>query len=392
MHQPVHVLTIGPSPDLVGGMSTVIAQMLRLNFAPRFTLSALPITMSCGPAESGPRRAARHVGQRLLLGKTLRNQSAAIVHVHTCSGFSFHRSAWDLTVARRHGCRTVLHMHGARFREYFSGARRLEQRLVRAALEAADRVIALSDGWKEKLLAIAPEARVAVIENAVEKAPFENPRSASGVCRFLTIARMDSWKGIDDILDACAILKRQGCFFELILAGPAGTAGDAATITEKISQRGLANLVRYMGPVIGDAKAKLLADSDVYVQPSHQEGLPISVLEAFACRLPVIATRVGAMPEVIEHEVQGLLVPSKNPVALATAMSSLAIDPPRRIAMSTEAYRLAATRFSLSRFRDDLVELYDALIRGPQRQVRPLVASRLRTRLTMACRSIGLDR
>ncbi len=54
--------------------------------------------------------------------------------------------------------------------------------------------------------------------------------------------------------------------------------------------------------------------------------------------------------------------------------------------------RLSTTRFSLSRFRDDLVEWYDGLIRESDRQARPLVASRLRTRLTIACRSMGLER
>jgi glycosyltransferase involved in cell wall biosynthesis len=391
MHQPAHVFTIGPSSELVGGMSTVIGQMLQLNFAPRYTLSALPVTMSPTSSERGPRRAARHLGQRLLLGKMLRRGRAAIAHVHTCSGFSFHRSAWDAAVARRHGCRTVLHMHGARFDEYFAAAPRLEQRLVRAALQSADRVIALSRSWQEKLLGIAPDARVSVIENAVERRGATH-QSERGTCRFLTLARMDAWKGIDDILDACAILKRHGISFELVLAGPAGTAGDAARIAAKIAQRNLETLVRYVGPALGEAKAKLFATSDVYVQPSHHEGLPISVLEAFASRLPVIATRVGAVPEVVEHEVQGLLTPPKNPAALAAAMSSLAIDPPRRIAMGNEGYQLAATRFSLSRFRDDLLELYDGLIRVQQHQARPLVASKLRTRLTIAWRSIGLDR
>ena len=125
MSLPARVLTIGPSHELMGGMSTVIGQMLQLDFAGRYAVSALPITMAPGSGESGPRRIARHVGQRLLLGKTLRESPAAIVHIHTCSGFSFHRSAWDLRVARRHGCRTVLHMHGAQFDEYFSSARRL---------------------------------------------------------------------------------------------------------------------------------------------------------------------------------------------------------------------------------------------------------------------------
>lgn len=390
--QPTQVLTIGPSPQLMGGMSTVIGQLLRLDLAPRYAVSALPITVSNRAGESGPRRVARHVRQRLLLARTLRRTQAAIAHIHTCSGFSFHRSAWDMRVARRHGCATVLHMHGAKFDDYFAAARKTEQRFVRATLHAADCVIALSHGWRDKLLVMAPDARIAVIENAVAGQASKIERPPRAACRFLTLARMDSWKGIDDILDACAILKRQGVSFALTLAGPAGSAGDETVIAGKIDHRGLGQSVRYVGPVLGDAKAQSFADADVYVQPSHQEGLPLSVLEAMACSLPVIATRVGAMPEFVEHDVQGLLVPAKSPASLAAAMSSLAIDPPRRLAMGREGHRLAGTRFALTRFRDDLLGLYESLARTAPRQARPLVASRLRTRFTIACRSMGLDR
>jgi glycosyltransferase involved in cell wall biosynthesis len=363
MSLPVSVLMIGPSPQLMGGMSTVIGQMLRLDFAGRYALSALPITMTSGSGESGPRRIARHVGQRLLLGRMLRDSPATIVHIHTCSGFSFHRSAWDLRVARRQGCRTILHMHGAQFDEYFSRATKLEQRFIRLALTAADQVIALSDSWREKLRRIAPDARLAVIENAVQEVECKRRRPSRSVCRFLTLARMDVWKGIDDLLDASAILKRQGIPFELTLAGPPGSAGDAMILEKKIADRTLIGYVRYLGPAAGEAKATLLAESDVYVQPSHQEGMPLAVLEAFAHRLPVIVTRVGAMAEVVDHEVQGLVVPAWNPAALACAMGAIAIDPPRRLAMGGAGHELATTRFALTRFRDNLLGLYDELLR-----------------------------
>jgi glycosyltransferase involved in cell wall biosynthesis len=254
-------------------------------------------------------------------------------------------------------------MHGAQFDEYYSQARRLEQRFIRLAFMAADRVVALSEGWREKLRRLAPDARVTVIENAVEEMSNKSRRPTRSACRFLTLARMDVWKGIDDLLDACAILKRHGLPFELTLAGPAGSAGDATIIDKKIADRDLEGFVRYVGPAVGEAKARLLADSDVYVQPSHQEGMPLSVLEAFAHSLPVVATCVGAMAEVVDHEVQGLVVPAKDPAALACAMGTLAIDPPRRLAMGDAGYRLATTRFALTRFRDDLLELYDGLLR-----------------------------
>ena len=268
-----------------------------------------------------------------------------------------------MRVAARRGCRTVLHMHGARFDEYFAKAGALEQRLVRAALSSAHRVIALSDGWRAKVLEMAPSARVDVVENAVELPAPRGARRAGATCRFLLLARMDEWKGIDDLLEACAVLRRRGVAFELTLAGPGGTAGDSETIRRKLSERGVVECVRYVGSVRGEAKAALLAEADVYVQPSRHEGMPIAVLEAMAWGLPVIATRVGAVAEVIEDDVHGILVPPCQAATLASAMGALAVDIPRRAAMGAAGRDLAGTRFGMARFRDDLALLYDGMIR-----------------------------
>lgn len=366
--EPTTVLMIGPPPEMVWGMGAVVGQMMRLDFARRYLMEFLPITVSPQACESRVGRVARHFRQRRRLGKTIRRVCPSIVHIHTCSGFSFHRSAWIMRVASRRGCRTVLHMHGARFGEYFADAGALEQRFVRSALSSADRVIALSRSLLAKLLEIAPAARVAVVENAVELPALRPARSPGATCRFLLLARMDEWKGIDDLLDACVLLHGRGAAFELTLAGPAGTAGDAESIDRKIHERGIDGCVRYIEAAQGEAKAALLAEADVYVQPSRHEGMPIAVLEAMAWGLPVVATRAGAMAEVIEDDVQGFLVKPCHQMALASAMGTLAFDIPRRAVMGEAARALAATRFGLTRLRDDLVLLYDEVMRGSRAQ------------------------
>lgn len=341
----------------------MIAQMIQLDFGIRFSLDCLPITLSSRHSERGVRRVARHLAQRLRLGRALRDKPTAIVHLHTCSGFSFHRSSWDMRVAQKHGCSTILHIHGAQFDAYLERAMPVERHFVRRALERADRVIALSRGWRDILLKAAPDSRIAVIENAVEIPSQRNPKPTGGPCRFLTLTRMDSWKGIDDLLDASTILNRRGMDFRLTLAGPEGSAGNAFQIRQKIEERGLSTRVEFAGPVVGAEKARLLASTDVYVQPSHNEGMPISILEAMAWALPVVATQVGAIPEIIDDDVHGLTIPPRNPMALAQAMGTLVADVPRRAALGNAGLALAATRFSQSRFREDLINLYDELLK-----------------------------
>jgi phosphopantetheine adenylyltransferase len=113
----------------------------------------------------------RHLGQLRLFVSTIRRTRARIVHIHTCSGFSLYRSALDMVVARLLGSRVILHVHGAAFDKFHAGAGRLLRRVIAWSLTRADRVIALSGGWAQKLRRMAPRACVVVIENAVENLP-----------------------------------------------------------------------------------------------------------------------------------------------------------------------------------------------------------------------------
>lgn len=271
-----------------------------------------------------------------------------------------------MCIARRCGCRVVLHIHGAKFDEFYDREPAWRRRLIGWALTHADRVIALSVRWRDQLIAMAPRAKLVVIENAVE-APTMVPKShrPQSPCRFVLLARMDAWKGIDDLLDACAGLRDMQNAVEMTLAGPTGTAGDANVLNEKIRARGLTSFVRYVGELRGEAKANLLAEADAYVQPSHHEGMPIALLEALAWGLPVVATRVGGMPEVIEDGKNGLLVLPHHPELLGSAMRDLACDTALRSSMSKAARSLATARFSLDRFSRDLTALYDGLDTSP---------------------------
>jgi len=342
-------------------MAGVVAQMLSLDFGGDFQLKPFPFTCASRP-DNVLQRGLRHLRHVVEFRRTVVRCRARIVHLHTCSGFTFFRSALDACVARRSGCKVVLHIHGAAFDQFCREAPSWQRRMIARTLRQADGVIALSQGWADELATFAPQARITMIENAVD-IPADVPRAGtSPLCRFVLLARMDEWKGVDDFLDACAALRQTSIEFDAVLAGPPGTAGDAAILSDKISQRKLGGFVMYVGAVQGPAKEDLLRWADVLVQPSHHEGMPLAVLEALAHGRPVIATRVGALPEVIEDRQQGLLVPPRRPQLLADAMRELATAYVLRRTMGQCARELAERRFSLIRLRDDLARLYEGAI------------------------------
>lgn len=369
------VIVIGPSPDAVGGMASVVAQTLRLEFDGRYRWRFFPTTHSSGDPETWWQRLTRHLGHLARLRRLICESNRPIVHIHTCSGFSFLRSAMDMMVARCHGCRTVLHIHGAKFDAFYEALPAYRRLLVRRCLSSADRVIALSTGWGRKLHDMAPKASLCVIENAIECPVPTTSSRRPGPFRFVLLARMDEWKGIDDLLSACSTLVADSVDFELVLAGPNGTAGDVVSLSTKIKRLDLAGTVRYVGPVHGREKDDLLRNSDAYVLASWSEGLPISLLEALAYGLPAVATRVGAVPEVITDGREGFLVPAKQPDELARAMRAMIDNPSHRATMSGAARRLAKQRFSVVRLRDDLLRLYDEL--GCTEVFAPTIAPRL---------------
>lgn len=113
----------------------------------------------------------------------------------------------------------------------------------------------------------------------------------------------------------------------------------------------------------------LLAAADVFVLSSTSEGMPMTVIEAMAAGLPVVASDVGGMRELVEHGVTGLLVPARDADALAGALADLLADPARRRAMGAAGHARAEALFDLPRFRAEHVALYERLL-APNRMRR----------------------
>jgi glycosyltransferase involved in cell wall biosynthesis len=117
----------------------------------------------------------------------------------------------------------------------------------------------------------------------------------------------------------------------LELAGEWYSDAEREATMSLISRLGVGDRVSFRGRVGPDDKARFLSDADVFVFPGYQpEGLPLVIVEALAAGLPVIATPVGTVPDVIREDVDGIIVPTRDTAALAAAIGSLASDPERR--------------------------------------------------------------
>ncbi len=107
----------------------------------------------------------------------------------------------------------------------------------------------------------------------------------------------------------------------------AGGGGEIAELQEMVKREGLSNNVRFEGKILNSQVPEYLAASDVFVLPSLSEGFPVSVLEAMAAGLPIVATRIGALTDIIQDGVNGLLVEPNSPADLSLKINSLLDDP-----------------------------------------------------------------
>ena len=124
---------------------------------------------------------------------------------------------------------------------------------------------------------------------------------------------------------------------------------------------GLADHIRFLGE--RNDVVKILRAADIHLSASHTEGLPNNVLEAMGASLPVIATAVGGVPEIVIDGQTGLLVPPRDPEAMARALLSLALDPDGRKRMGEAGRNLAVSTFPIERSVDAFEDVYAEIAR-----------------------------
>jgi glycosyltransferase involved in cell wall biosynthesis len=255
-------------------------------------------------------------------------------------------------IARAHGAALVVSLHGS---DVFVAERLRPARLLaRRALRRAGAVTACSEDLRRRVVALgAPAARAATVPYGVDvhafaprpPAPELRRRLGVGEDAFLVLAfgRLVEKKGFAHLVEAAA---RTGGV-EVVIAGE----GDLRAELEQRA-RALKAPVRLVGALTRDDIAAALAEADVVVVPSvvdragNVDGLPNALLESLAAGRAVVATQAGGIPDVVTHDVNGLLVPEKDGDALAHALRRLIREPQTRERLGREARRQAVERLS----------------------------------------------
>jgi glycogen(starch) synthase len=204
-----------------------------------------------------------------------------------------------------------------------------------------------------------------VIHNGVKEPSVAPTVLPFAPARLLCLGRLTYQKGFDIALAALSLLKSHFANVRLMIAGD-GVA--RRQLEQQIDELELSGQVEFLGWVTPDKIPALINSSTVVLMPSRFEGLPLVALQAALAARPIVATRVGGIPEVVVHQETGLLVESENASALAAAAAFLLANPEIAVRMGYAGRRRAQEVFSWEKCVGSYEDLYRQLTRQDVRQ------------------------
>ena len=247
--------------------------------------------------------------------------------------------------------------HGGDVAAWYRGAPAPVRWLIRATLRRADALLAITRDTEHFLRSVAPKTATHYLPNFVPLRGLE--RAAGGADAAAVEVLFVGWllkaKGVLELTRAIAGIPG----LHLTLAGPIHREFFDGELEPKI--RALGTRVRVLGALSHDEVCAQYRRAHIFALPSHQEGFPLVVVEAMASGLPVVSTRVGAIPDVVRDGVDGFLVAARDAEALEARLRELAEDPALRERMG-QAGRDRASRFERGAVVRELATLYRELL------------------------------
>jgi glycosyltransferase involved in cell wall biosynthesis len=286
------------------------------------------------------------------LAKLVRGRASgdlAGVHVNMAERLSLWRKSAVVAACRALGIPVVLHLHAAQLHHYYRGLPQPLQRLVRWVFSLPSSVVVLGAAARRFVIEElhVPPQRVDIVINGVpEPAVQRAERAAEAPRRVLFLGNLSERKGVSDLLQALARPGFDTGPLEVVLAG----GGDVAGYQAKAQALGVGDTVRFAGWCDQQQVAELMAQSDVLVLPSYDEGLPLVILEALAHGVAVVCTPVGEIPAVLSDGVNALFVEPGDVEGIADALQRVLRESELLEQLGRHGRAIYERQFSLSRF------------------------------------------
>ena len=292
-----------------------------------------------------------HPGDLVALWKTLRYIRPSMVHLH---GYKATISVGFIARLLRIPIAATVHSEAASVPEL--------QRVIAVegfALRRCDHIVAVSTGVVEDgVRRGVARTRITIIRNGIDDPgpPLASEMNSSRTVRAVVVGRLYEPKNVHVAIRAIELLASRGvrCNLEVIGDGP-----ELTNLQRLATDRGVESQVEFLGFV--DDVGEHLRHASLFLMPSRSEGIPLALLEAMAMRLPIVASRVGGIPELVSDEVHALLVAPDSPDHLAFAIGRLMVDPPLANRLAGAARERYKREFQTESMRRNYEEFYSRI-------------------------------
>jgi glycosyltransferase involved in cell wall biosynthesis len=309
----LRVVLVGPLPPPSGGMANQTRQLARLLSESGVQVRLVQNNPPYWPAwignVRGLRAAFRLVPYVVALWRALRG--ADVAHVMANSGWAWHLfAAPAIWLARLRGVPVLVNYRGGEAESFL----RRQGHWVRPTLRLAH-VLAVPSRFLQTVFArygVAAE----VVPNIIDLTRFASARERTPGQHMVVTRNLEDIYDIPTALRALAIIRRRHPQARMTVAG----SGPALDFLQRLARElGVDAAVRFTGRLDNDRIAELYREADLLLNPSTVDNMPISLLEAMASGVPIVSTDVGGVPYLVEHERTALLVPARDPDAMAAA-------------------------------------------------------------------------
>lgn len=352
------LLLLSPLPPPAGGIATWTHHLLGSRLAEEFNIRLINTQAGAEAKQESSlslRKGTQNLSIFLRLFWNLLFFRPHLVHINSSAGlFGSIRDSAYVLLARLFFCRVCIQFHNSRLPQLFN--RKLGSFFGSILIKRSHLVLALNNPVLNFLQerSIDHGRKIANFTTRTEEVIRED---RGGQVRFLYVGWLMRNKGILEALESLKAIPEAS----LVLLGRYVDSVEEKSrplIESAVQELGLEERVSIPGEVPLDQVARYFADADVFLLPSYSEGFPLSLLEAMMAGLPIIATTVGAIPEVVTHGESGLLIPPRDQPALQKAMATLVTEADTRRALGKMARQRAMESYEVERVLNGLADLY----------------------------------
>jgi glycosyltransferase involved in cell wall biosynthesis len=242
-----------------------------------------------------------------------------IVHIHGAAYGSFYRKKIIIKLAKQFRKKTIYHMHGGEFKDFFEKSNNKKE--ILKTINSCDICIVLSNSWKKYFESIGViSQRIHILNNSIHRPNIDKyipTKLDSDILNILFLGTLVKEKGIFDLLD---VLIEDKKYFNKRIRLVIGGIKNENIITEIIRKEELNSFVEFKGWISKEDKEREYYNADLLVLPSYFEALPMVILEAMSFNCAILSTNVGGIPDVVAHTINGELINPGDKKAIKDAL------------------------------------------------------------------------